>query len=73
MVNQEELQGLPDNFDDRATMTERLADQVRALRLELKAVPDGRSRRAEQSAIGLRIDAVRWQMHRLNPEKYKKV
>jgi hypothetical protein len=63
----------PDDPKERESLAEQIADQVRALRAEREAVPDGPGRRAQRKAIGLKIDVRRWKMHLLNPRKYKPV
>jgi hypothetical protein len=63
----------PDDPKEREALAERIADEVRGLRLEREAVPDGPGRKAQRKAIGLKIDVLRWKMHLLNPRKYKAV
>lgn len=63
----------PNDLKEREALAEQIADEVRALRLEREAVPDGPGRRAQRKAIGLKIDVRRWKMHLLNPRKYKAV
>jgi hypothetical protein len=63
----------PDDPKEREALAEQIADEVRVLRVEREAVPDGPGRRAQRKAIGLKIDVRRWKMHLLNPRKYKPV
>jgi hypothetical protein len=63
----------PDDPKERETLAEQIADEVRGLRVEREAVPDGPGRRAQRTAIGLKIDVLRWKMHLLNPRKYRAV
>ena len=63
----------PDDPKEREALAERITDEVRALRIEREAVPDGPGRRAHRKAIGLKMDVFRWKMHLLNPKKYKAV
>jgi hypothetical protein len=63
----------PDDPKEREALAEKIADEVRALRIEREAVADGPGRRGQRKAIGLRIDVRRWKMHLLNPRKYKAV
>jgi len=58
---------------ERESLAEQIADEVRVLRLEREAVPDGPGRKTQRKAIGLKIDVLRWKMHLLNPKKYKPV
>lgn len=62
----------PDDPKEREALAEQIADEVRALRVEREAVPDGPGRRAQRK-VGLKIDVRRWKMHLLNPRKYKAV
>jgi len=63
----------PDDPKEREALAEKIADEVRALRVEREAVPDGPGRRSQRKSIGLKIDVRRWKMHLLNPSKYKAV
>ena len=63
----------PDDPNEREALAKQIADEVRALRIEREAVPDGPGRRAHRKVIALKIDVRRWKMHLLNPRKYKDV
>jgi hypothetical protein len=63
----------PEDLKEREALAEQIADEVRKLRLEREAVPDGAGRRARRKGIGLKIDVLRWKMHLLNPRRYKAV
>jgi hypothetical protein len=73
MTEPPKFASLPDDPKEREALADQIADEVRGLRLEREAVPDGPGRRAQRKAIGLKMDVRRWKMHLLNPRKYKPV